>query len=181
MKGKAPALEPVRKQVQDWFAFEGQRHTYQLFEKKTRLRAAGWIRTVVFVGEDGQQIPVLTNLAATAKPAKLAHCLRLRWRRENSFNFLSENYAIDQIIQDGADPETQDRRVPNPKRKALNEEARLLAQQIESLQGLKIAQADPRRQIAQKRQTLARIESRLRHTPSLQTLYYRSSESAISV
>ena len=128
LKGRGAKRRYATRQFKaGWFAFEGQRHTYQLFEKKTRLRAAGWIRTVVFVGEDGQQIPVLTNLAATAKPAKLAHCLRLRWRRENSFNFLSENYAIDQIIQDGADPETQDRRVPSPKRKALNEEARLLS------------------------------------------------------
>jgi transposase len=168
-----------------WFAFEGQRHTYQLFEKKTRVREVGLIRTVLFVGDDGHQIPVLTNLAATAKPAKVVHCLRLRWRQENSFKFLSENYAIDQIIQYGADPETEDRMIPNPKRKTLREEARLLAQQIESLQaqlgraqedhdegrpatarGLKIAPAELRRQIAEKRQGLARVENRLRHTPS---------------
>jgi len=143
------------------------------------------IRTVVFVGDDGQQIPVLTNLAATAKPAKVVHCLRLRWRQENSFKYLAENYAIDQIIQYGADPETQDRLIANPKRKALKEDARLLAQQIESLQaqlgraledndeshrstarGLKIAHAELRGQIAQKRQTLTRVENRLRHTPS---------------
>jgi hypothetical protein len=168
-----------------WFAFEGQRHTYRLFEKKTRVRGVGLIRTVLFVGDDGQQIPVLTNLAATAKPAKVVHCLRLRWRQENSFKFLSGNYAIDQIIQYGADPETEDRLIPNPKRKALKEQARLLAQQIESLQaqlgraledkpesrrstdrGFQIAHAEWRRQIAQKRQVLARVENRLRHTPS---------------
>ncbi len=168
-----------------WFAFEGQRHSYKLFEKKTRLRGVGLIRTLLFVGDDGQQIPVLTNLAPTAKAAKVVHCLRLRWRQENSFKFLSENYAIDQIIQYGADPETHDRLISNPKRKALQEEARSLAQQIQTLQaqlgraledndenqrptarGLKIAHADLRRQIAQKRQVLARVENRLRHTPS---------------
>ena len=168
-----------------WFALEGKRHTYQLFEKKTRVRGVGLIRTVLFVGDDGQQIPVLTNLIATVKPAKVVHCLRLRWRQENSFKFLSDNYAIDQIIQYGADPETRDRLIANPKRKALKEKAHLLAQQIESLQaqlgralednddsqrstarGLKIAHAALRTQIAQKRQVLARVENRLRHTPS---------------
>ena len=168
-----------------WFGFEGQRHTYQLFEKKTRVKKVGLIRTILFVGDDGQQIPVLTNLATKAKPAKVVHCLRWRWRQENSFKFLSQNYAIDQIIQYGADPETEDRLIPNPKRKALKEQARQLAQQIESLQaqlgraledndesrrstarGLKIAHAELRRQIAQKRQGLARVENRLRHTPS---------------
>jgi transposase len=168
-----------------WFAFESKRHSYQLFEKKTRVRGVGLMRTVLLLGDDGQQIPVLTNLAATAKPAKVVHCLRLRWRQENSFKFLSDNYAIDQIIQYGADPETRDRLIANPKRKAVKEEARLLAQQIESLQaqlgraledndesqrstarGLKIAHAALRTQIAQKRQVLARVENRLRHTPS---------------
>lgn len=186
LKGRGAQRRYAAKQFKaGWFAFEGKRHTYQLFEKKTRLRGVGLIRTVVFVGDDGQQIPVLTNLSATAKPAKVVHCLRLRWRQENSFKYLSENYAIDQIIQYGADPETEDRRIPNPKRKALKEQARLVFQQIESLQaqlgraledndenrrpsarGFKIAHADLRRQIAQKRQILTRVETRLRQTPS---------------
>jgi len=168
-----------------WFAFEGRRHSYKLFEKKTRLRKVGLIRTILFLGEDQQQIPVLTNLAPTAKAAKVVHCLRLRWRQENSFKFLSENYAIDQIIQYGADPETEDRLIPNPKRQALKESARLLTQQIKTLQaqlgralennaekrrpttrGLKIAHARLRRDIAGKQQSLARLENRLRHTPA---------------
>ncbi len=142
------------------------------------------MRTILFVGEDGQQIPVLTNLAAPARPAKIVHCLRLRWRQENSFKFLSEHYAIDQIIQYGATPEAHDRLVPNPKRKALKEQVRTLSKQIQCLEaelgraldgneegrrrttrGFKIAQADLRRRICQQRQALSRLENRLRHTP----------------
>jgi len=112
------------------------------------------------------------------------HCLRLRWRQENSFKFLSEHYAIDQIVPYGADPETQDRLVPNPKRKALQQQVRACRQRIQALQaqlggaldhnqesrratvrGLKIAHARLRREIAQQRQVLARLENRLRHTP----------------
>jgi hypothetical protein len=89
----------------------------------------GTLRTILFVGDDGQQIPVLTNLAATARPAKVVHCLRLRWRQENSFKFLSEHYAIDQIIQYGATPEVQDRLVPNPNRKALKEQVHAVSKQ----------------------------------------------------
>jgi hypothetical protein len=185
LKGRSARRRyPPRRFHGGWFSFEGKRHTYRFFEKKTRVKKVGSIRTILFVGDDGQQIPVLTNLAATARPAKLVHCLRLRWRQENSFKFLSDNYAIDQIIQYGADPETQDRLVPNPKRKALKEQARTLSKQIQSLEaelgraldnnnesrrrttrGLKIAQADLRRQIAQFRQSLSRLENRLRHTP----------------
>lgn len=167
-----------------WFSFEGKRHSYRLFEKKTRIKTVGSIRTILFMGKDGQQIPVLTNLTEATRPAKIVHCLRLRWRQENSFKFLSENYAIDQIIQYGAEPEIEDRLIPNPKRKALNEQVRTVTKQIQSLEaqlgralndndesrhrttrGLKIAQAELRRQIAQQRQALSRLENRLRHTP----------------
>ena len=41
---------------------------------------------------------MLTNLDAAVRPAKVVHWLRLRWRKENSFKFLREHYAIDQII-----------------------------------------------------------------------------------
>lgn len=185
LKGRNAHRRYPSKQFQaGWFSFEGKRHAYRLFEKKTRMKTVGSIRTILFMGKDGQQIPVLTNLTAATRPAKIVHCLRLRWRQENSFKFLSENYAIDQIIQYGADPETEDRLIPNPKRKALNEQVRTLNKQIQALEaelgralndnnesrhrttrGLKIAQAGLRRQIAQQRQSLSRLENRLRHTP----------------
>ncbi len=184
LKGrKARRRFPVARFQPGWFAFEGQRHVYRLFEKQTRVGRAGMMRTILFLGDEDQQIPVLTNLADT-KPAKVIHCLRLRWRQENSFKGLTEQYAIDQIIQYGADPETQDRRVANPKRKALKEAIRRVTQEIQSLEaqlgraleaneerrrptarGLKIAQSRLRRTIARCRQVLARLEHRLRRTP----------------
>jgi len=186
LKGrKARRRYPEKRFRRGWFEFEGQRHTYQLFQKRTRINRAGAIRTILFLGEDGQQIPVLTNLTAASKPAKVVHCLRLRWRQENSFKYLGENYAIDQIIQYGADEEQAVRLVPNPKRKALKQRAQNVSQQIEALEaqlgramnnnqeatrpttrGFKIAHGKLRRQIARQRQILTRLESRLRHTPS---------------
>lgn len=184
LKGrKARRRFPAERFQPGWFACEGQRHVYRLFAKQTRVGRAGMIRTIVFLGDDDQQIPVLTNLQG-AKPAKVIHCLRLRWRQENSFKFLTAQYAIDQIIQYGADPETQDRRVVNPKRKALTEEIRRVTQDIQTLEaqlgraleanderrrptarGLKIAHGRLRRTIAQRQHILARLEHRLRRTP----------------
>lgn len=168
-----------------WFFFEGERHVYRLFEKKTRVAGTGLVRTVVFQGDDGHQIPVLTNLAPSAKAAKVIHCLRLRWRQENDFKYLREHYAVDQIIQYGADEETPDRRVLNPRRKALKEAVRARALQVQTLEaqlgravndnderhrptarGIKIAHGRLRREIAQQRQALTRLEHRLQRTPS---------------
>lgn len=175
---------PVDRFRRSWFAFEGQRHVYVVHEKKSRVSRAGMFRTILFLGDEDQQIPVLTNLPAASKPAKVVHGLQLRWRQENSFKFLHEHYAIEQIIQYGADPEAQGRRVRNPKRQALTDRIHRVTHEIETLEaelgravdsnterhrpttrGLKIAHSRLRRQLAQRRQVLARLQSRLRHTP----------------
>ncbi len=168
-----------------WFFFEGERHVYRVFEKKTHVAGAGLIRTVLFQGDDGHQIPVLTNLEPSSRAAKVIHCLRLRWRQENDFKYLREHYAVDQIIQYGADEETRDRLVLNPRRKAIKEQAQALTLQVQTLEaelgrafndndeshrptarGIKIAHGRLRREIAQKRQALTRLENRLQRTPS---------------
>jgi hypothetical protein len=186
LKGRQARRQyPVARFQPGWFEFEEHRHVYRLWEKRTRIGKAGAIRTIVFLGQDGHQIPVLTNLDHSARAAKVVHCLRLRWRQENSFKYLTEHYAIDQIIQYGAAQEQNPRLVFNPRRKALKEKIREVSQQIQRLEaqlgraldrndetrratarGLKIAHATVRRDLAQRRQVLARLENRLRHTPS---------------
>lgn len=157
---------------------------YQVAEKRTRVGRAGTLRTILFLGDEGQQIPVLTNLGAETLPAKVVQCLRLRWRQENAFKFLHEHYAVEQIIQYGADVEAQPRRVSNPKRHALTDRLRYITCEIDALEGelghavdtnderkrpttrgLKIAHSALRRRLAQRRQVLARLQNRLRHTP----------------
>jgi len=185
LKGrKARRRYPVRRFRRGWFDFEGRRHTYKLFEKRTRINRVGSVRTILFLGDEGHQIPVLTNLSAASKPAKVVHCLRLRWRQENSFKYLTEHYAIDQIVQYGADAEQESRSVPNPRRKALKQRIQDVSQTIAVLEaelgravnqnqeakrptarGFKIAHGKLRRRIAHQRQLLARLENRLRHTP----------------
>ena len=186
LKGrKAQRRHPAKQFRLSWFSFERQRHVYRVFEKKTRISRAGAIRTVIFIGNEGHQVPVLTNLGASAKPAKVIHCLRLRWRQENDFKYLRENYAIDQIIQYGADEETQDRFIPNPGRAKVREQIRDVTKEVEVLEaslgravndndegrrpsarGIKIAHSALRRQIASRRQALTRLENRLQHTPA---------------
>ncbi len=81
LKGrKARRRYPLANFSRGWFAFDGKRTVYQLYEKRTRIRGpAGLVRTVIYLGDDGEQIPVLTNLQAAVKGAKVVHCLQLRW------------------------------------------------------------------------------------------------------
>src|SRR5260370_11934050 len=185
LKGRTARRRYPRKLFQPgWFSFEDLRHFYKLFEKGTRIARVGTIRTVLFMGDEDQQIPVLTNLTSRVKAAKVAPGLRLRWRKENNFKYLSDHYAIDKIFKHGADKESKDRLIPKPMRKALKDEVRALTQQIQALEaqlgralndndesqrptarGFKIAHGRLRRDIAHRRQALTRLENRLRRTP----------------
>jgi len=123
LKGrKARRRFPTDRFSQRWWALddpagigERQRHVYRVYERGTRIRGAGLVRTVVVQDDEGQQIPVLTN-CADLPAAKAVHLLRLRWRQENSFKYLSTHYGIDQLMHDGVTTTADTRLVDNPVR-----------------------------------------------------------------
>jgi len=98
----------------------GHRHVYHIYDRATRITHAGLVRTLV-VADGDAQIPVLTN-RADLPAAKAVHLLRLRWRQENSFKYLSTHYGIEQIIQYGATVAPDTRLVRNPARAALRKQ-----------------------------------------------------------
>jgi len=185
LKGRAAHRRvPARRFARRWWAFEGRRRVYRIYEKGTRVAKAGRLRTVLFRGAQGQQVPVLTNRTDWPAP-QLVHVLQCRWRQENSLKYLVENYAIDQLIQYGADVERDTRRVANPARRALRERlarrrqareaaeaelGRALTANPESrrrtVRGLKIALAPLRRRVAALAEQIGRLERRLRRTPA---------------
>ena len=94
-------------------------HVYKIYEKGTRVHGAGLLRTLVVKDEKGQ-VPVITNISETS-PAKIVSLLKMRWRQENSFKYLSDHYGIEQLIQHDADYFKDQRLMDNPKRKNLRE------------------------------------------------------------
>ncbi len=179
LKGrKARRRYPMAKFRRGWFALDGKRTVYQLYEKKTRVRGSGLVRTVLYLGDDGKQIPVLTNVAPAVKSAKVVHCLRLRWGQENSLKYLLDHYAIDQIIQYGASQETAERTLDNPRRKELNRKIRELKRQVESLEAElgriheSATDAEPetvkdlRQHLEKLRRSMTRLNNRRRNTPA---------------
>lgn len=153
-----------------------RRHVYRLYERGTRICGAGVVRTVVMEDAEGQ-IPILTN-CEQMPPAKVVHLLRLRWRQENSFKYLSTHYGIEQIIQYGATTEPDDRLVDNPVRARLRTQiaelrATLVFQEADVGQAViagasakTAASADTRRAARQVEARLARLEHRLEQTPT---------------
>jgi transposase len=153
-----------------------RRHVYRLYERGTRIHGAGVVRTLVMADADGQ-IPILTNLEHMPV-AKIVHLLRLRWRQENSFKYLSTHYGIEQIIQYGVTTQTDDRLVDNPARVRLRqqiadlratlvfEEADVGQAVIAGASARAAAPAETRRATRGLEARLARFEHRLEQTPT---------------
>lgn len=91
LKGRpARRRVPAHRFVRRWWHVEDpatiqrpRRVVYRIYEKHTRIRGAGLIRTLVVADTDAQ-VPVLTNCPAM-RAAKVVHLLKMRWRQENSF------------------------------------------------------------------------------------------------
>jgi transposase len=160
-----------------------KRHVYSIYEKGTRVRGAGVLRTLVLQDEEGQ-IPVLTSCGEMPS-AKVVHLLKMRWRQENSFKYLSENYGVEQLIQYGADYHEDERLVDNPKRALLKQKIVQVQEDIvfneaelgqaleindekarRTARGLKVAHAKLRRETGELYARLARLEARLAKTPA---------------
>ncbi len=160
-----------------------KRHVYRIYEKGTRVQGAGLLRTLVVEDEKGQ-VPVLTNSSETS-PAKIVSLLKMRWRQENSFKYLSDHYGIEQLIQYDADYFKDQRLMDNPKRKNVREKLKALRKEtvekeaelgraLESKKAdgqksdgeLKTAHRRLRRDIKKLKERVARLENRLAHTPT---------------
>lgn len=162
---------------------KARRYVYNLYEKGTRVRGAGVLRTVVVEDEDSQ-IPVLTNSTDLAS-AKVVHLLKMRWRQENSFKYLSEHYGVEQLIQYGATYSEDERLVENPARAKLRKkidelQAEIVFKEAElgqalefndekvrrTARGVKLAHSALRREINGLYERVQRLEHRLAQTPT---------------
>jgi hypothetical protein len=184
LKGrKARRRFPSDRFVRRWWQLDDpagiqtrHRHVYRLYERGTRIRGAGVVRTLVIEDAEGQ-IPILTN-CAQLPAAKAVHLLRLRWRQENSFKYLSTHYGIEQIIQYGATRAIDHRLVDNPVRTRLRTQiadlrATLVFREADVGQAViagrsatTAAPADLRRTARAIEARLARLDHRLTQTPA---------------
>jgi hypothetical protein len=68
--------------------------------------------------ENGHQTPILTS-RRDLSAAEIAFRMFERWRQENFFKYLREEYALDALVDYEVVPDNPTREVPNPKRVAL--------------------------------------------------------------
>jgi hypothetical protein len=122
-KGRFPRVRRSRFKRHE-AVIDGRKVSYTLADHGVRLLGGQLrLRQVTRLGENGHQTPILTSRRDVAA-VEVAYRMFERWRQENFFKYLREEYALDALVDYGvvaADPE---RDVPNPRRNELDAELR---------------------------------------------------------
>lgn len=197
-KGKILAW-PNSHFAQETLEIDGRQHTYTLAERK-RVRVARlrrkkkkesskdgpqflWMREVRVLRSDGRQTSILTTNRELEK-SLVAYRQFNRWRQENFFKYMGEEFDLDGLLEYGADPVSPEADRPNPARRPLEHRLATARQRLQSLQaelgsevssdgasrqrtvhGFKIAHSQQRAQIAEAEAEVARIRQELKALP----------------
>lgn len=113
---------------------DGRTLTYVLADQEVRLdRGKLRLRQVTRLTEDGHQTPILTSRRDLAG-VELAYEMFNRWRQENFFKYMIEEYALDALVEYAAVPDDPTREVPNPAWAALTAQLHQAYAQLDRLQ-----------------------------------------------
>lgn len=112
----------------------GKTSTYLLADQEVRLlKGKLRLRQVTRRADDGHQTPILTS-RRDLPAAQVAYRMFERWRQENFFKYLREEYALDAVADYSAVPDDSTRDVPNPAWAAADAKRRQAWAQLERLQ-----------------------------------------------
>ena len=112
----------------------GRKVCYVLADQEVRLlKGKLRLRQVTRRMENGHQTPILTSRRDLAA-AQLAYHMFDRWRQENFFKYLREEYALDALAEYAAVPDDPTREVPNPAWAALDAQLRQAWARLDRLQ-----------------------------------------------
>ncbi len=107
------------KQVRYLLADQGIYLHYGPSKARKRLH----LRQVTRLGDDGHQTPIVTS-RRDLTAIEVAYRMFERWRQENFFKYLRQEYALDVLVDYDVEPADPTRDVPNPRRKELNAQLR---------------------------------------------------------
>ena len=112
---------------------DGRQVSYTLSERAVQLRNGLCLREIAELRDDGGQTVLLTD--HRAHPAVLlAHRMFARWRQENYFRYMKQNFLLDALVDYATEPDDLTRAVPNPARKALEVQLREARTQLAELE-----------------------------------------------
>ena len=132
-KGKA-ALIPEDHFYQIAEEIEGKKIEYRLHDRSVAfLKGKLWLRQVSRLNPSGHQTHVITSRQDLSE-VTIAYRMFERWRQENYFKYMAEEYALDALVDYDIEEDDLQRSVPNPKRKEINRERNKIKFEIKELE-----------------------------------------------
>jgi transposase len=104
--------------------FDGRWVDYLLHDEPVRfLKGKLRLRQVTRLCEDGHQTQVITS-RWDLRDIEVAYRMFERWRQENFFKYMREEFLLDALVDYRIEPEDPTRTIPNPQRRALDKQVR---------------------------------------------------------
>jgi transposase-like protein len=103
---------------------DGCRVDYLLHDQPVRFLGGKLrLRQVTRLCDDGHQTQVITS-RWDLRDIEVAYRMFERWRQENFFKYMREEFLLDALVDYRIEPEDPTRSIPNPERRALDKEIR---------------------------------------------------------
>lgn len=165
--------------------FDGHVVEYRLHDQAVRfLKGKLRLRQVTRLTDNGHQTQVITS-RLDLTDIEVAYRMFERWRQENFFKYLREEFLLDALVDYQVEPDDPTRTVPNPERHELDKEiqsARADVAKIEqaygaaaidnpevrrpTMRGFKIAYGKIGKRLRSARDRLAKLRARRRALPA---------------
>jgi hypothetical protein len=163
---------------------DGQVVEYLLHDQAVRfLKGRLRLRQVTRLCDGGHQTNVLTS-RWDLSDIEVAYRMFDRWRQENYFKYMREEFLLDALVDYQIEPEDPTRSIPNPERRALEKEIRVARADVARLErelgaaaasnaerrrptmrGFKIAHGSLGKQLRKARARVRQIFERRRNVP----------------
>lgn len=105
---------PRRKFEPRQMVIDGERVSYDLADQEVRLLGGKLRLRQVTRLKDDHQTPVLTS-RRDLDAVEVAYRMFERWRQENFFKYMREEFLLDALVDYEVEPDDPEREVPNPK------------------------------------------------------------------
>lgn len=182
-KGKGRRIHE-RRFVRRRAKLDGRWVSYDLHDQPVRfLKGKLRLRQITRLCDNGHQTRVITN-RSDLRDIELAWRMFERWRQENFFKYMREEFLLDALVDYRIEPEDPTRTIPNPERRALDKHIRSARtelagierqygaaaadnteQQRPSMRGFKIAHGTLGKKLRAARARLAKLIEQRREVP----------------
>ncbi len=112
---------PKKKFTRMSATIEGREINYNLSDKNIRLlKGELRLRQITRLSEDGKHQTHIVTSRTDLPAVVLAYRMFERWRQENFFKYMNEEFALDALIDYAAEEEDEEKVIPNPERRKIN-------------------------------------------------------------